>query len=135
MSEAKAQQEQWERSPGYIYFIGADDPPAAIKIGISRQVDLRDRLATHQGSNHVPLRLIGVIPVEKGERPMKEAELQEARLHEKFDHLRRFKKFTPGGEWFNSAPDLLAFIHKHAAQPEALGLPVTVFVRGPGLES
>lgn len=125
----------WERSPGYIYFIGADDPPAAVKIGIARQIDVRKRLAVHQGSNHLPLRLLGVISVEEGDRPMKAAETREAELHNRFQEIRIYKKYTPGGEWFKATPELIDFIGRHTTPPEALVLPVSVCEASPSFSA
>ncbi|MCY4153790.1 MAG: hypothetical protein OXF58_00490 [Gammaproteobacteria bacterium] len=36
-------QEAWEQSPGFVYFIaaGKDDPPVAVKIGISKESALQ----------------------------------------------------------------------------------------------
>ena len=49
--------DRWERSNGYVYFIGVGDPPTAIKVGIStqrmveaakREAELHARFATLQ---------------------------------------------------------------------------------------
>jgi len=64
---------------------------------------------------------------------MKDAEVREQELHEQFRDMRRFRKFTPGGEWFNAAPGLLNFIGQHAIPPNKLSLRISVFILGPGL--
>jgi hypothetical protein len=84
--------DRWERSPGYVYFIGVGDPPTAIKVGISTHGDITRRLSTLQCGNHEALILLGVIPFEDSERPMLEAARREAELHAQFAKSQRFKK-------------------------------------------
>ena len=97
MTMKKEAHNRWERRPGVVYFITASSPPVAVKIGVASQKSLQKRLSEHQGSNHEVLKLIGAIRFEEGERPMKSAESHEKELHKLFDHLRRFKNGTPGG--------------------------------------
>jgi hypothetical protein len=77
-------QDKWERSPGYVYFIAAGDPPLAIKIGITIQSGLKQRLRAHQSSNHEPLRILKLIPFDSQNRPMVAAQELESELHTKY---------------------------------------------------
>ncbi len=124
--------ERWERSPGYVYFIGVGVPPQAVKIGISTQRDIGRRLSTLQGGNHEPLTLLGVIPFEAGERPMLEAARHEAELHERFASAQRFRKGWAGSEWFTASPELFTLIAEQAVPPSARGLPSSIAKPGPG---
>jgi len=108
MAEIKPEQDAWERSPGYVYFIAACDPPIAIKIGITVKKGLRKRLSAHQGSNHEPLTILKLIPFDNEERPMVSAQRMEQHLHEKFARLQRFEKGWAGSEWFTADPELLS---------------------------
>ncbi len=123
-------QDAWERSPGYVYFMAAGDPHVAIKIGITKNSQLRQRLGSIQGSNHEPLILLGVIPFTE----MKDAQRKERELHGLFAHLQRFEKGWVGSEWFTPAPDLRSFIADHAEAPETLGLVESIARPGPGLK-
>lgn len=76
----------------FVYFI---TDGTAIKIGYSAFP--KDRLRTLQSAHHAALWIIDYAPGTMGD---------EARLHEKFADIRL------GGEWFQSAPELLAFIPK-----------------------
>lgn len=76
-----------------VYFIQGDGG-GLIKIGVSSDVEAR--LRQHQAGCPVILRRIGLIVDANA--------LEEARLHERFAHLREH------GEWFRPEPDLLAFI-------------------------
>ncbi len=134
MAEKSDFQDAWERSPGYVYFMAAGNPCVAIKIGITKTSQLRQRLGSIQGSNHEPLTLLGVIPFAEGERPMKDAEQKERELHSLFAHLQRFETGWVGSEWFTPAPDLRSFIAEHAAAPKTLGLVESVARHGPGLK-
>jgi len=124
--------ERWERSPGYIYFIAAGSPPLAVKIGVSTQRDITRRLSTHQGSNHEPLTILRLIPVEGFERPMVEAERQERELHARFSSLCRFAPGWAGSEWFTATADLLDFVSSQGVDPEDRGVPRTIARPGPG---
>jgi len=115
--EKTESQDRWERSPGFLYFIAASDPPIAIKIGISTQRDVRRRFSTIQGANHEPLFLLGVIPFAQGERPMLDAQRKEAELHVRFAQPQRFREGWAGSEWFTPAPELMAFISEVALLP------------------
>lgn len=124
--------DRWERSPGYVYFIGVGVPPTAIKIGVSTQRDIVRRLSTLQGGNHEPLTLLAVIPFEGGERPMVEAAKREAELHARFAPLQRFRRGWAGSEWFTASPELLDFISKETVSPSQRGLPPSIAKPGPG---
>jgi len=128
-------QDAWERSPGFVYFIAAGNPPVAIKIGVTKQSEFPHRFRALQGSNHEPLRLLGVIPFDEGERPMKAAELKEAELHQRFTHLRRFEAGWVGSEWFTASPELEEFIGRHSVSPIARGLPEAIARPRSGLPS
>ncbi len=134
MSEKSDFQDAWERSPGYVYFMAAGNPCVAIKIGITKTSQLRQRLGSIQGSNHEPLTLLGVIPFAEGKHPMKDAQRKERELHGLFAHLQRFEKGWVGSEWFTPAPDLRSFITEHAEAPETLGLVESIARPGPGLK-
>ena len=126
-------QEEWERSPGFVYFLAARTPPLAIKIGVTKQTSLLQRLRAIQGSNHEPLRLLGLISTRTSERPMVEAERIEKELHRRFAHLQRFQSGWVGAEWFTSSSDILEFIEEHAEDPETYGMPTIIAKPGPGL--
>ena len=113
----------WWRQPSVIYFIAAGRPPKAIKIGVTTRATVRERLEKTQTHNHEPVELLGVIPFDTGEFPMRAAEDQERLLHIQFAKLNRFKPHTRGAEWLTSSPDLLRLVTETAIQPEALGLP------------
>ena len=113
MDENLTEQENWERSPGYVYFIAAGDPPVAIKIGITKKDKLKDRIREHQGSNHESLKLLGVVPFLDSKRPMKDAESHEKELHDKFEKFQRRK--GAGYEWFTADSELLEYIEKNAS--------------------
>lgn len=85
--------------PSLVYFIqrGEDGP---VKIGYSKNV--RGRLSQLQGGMPERLRLLGVLDGGKTE---------EHRLH------RYFAAHAISGEWFNPAPELLAFIQKNGRTP------------------
>jgi len=70
MEEKISEQEKWEQSPGYVYFIAAGNPIAAIKIGVTIQLGMKNRLRSHQSPNHEPLKIPAVISFECMERPM-----------------------------------------------------------------
>lgn len=123
----------WWRCPGLVYFLGAGDPPKAIKIGMLAQTgsstlrgSMVRRLTKIQTSNHETVVILGVIPFTEGPYPTRSADARERELHIQFAHLERFKAGTCGAEWFNVAPDLLAFIEHEAKRPESLGLPRVV---------
>jgi hypothetical protein len=97
----------WERQPGFVYFIAAGDPPAAIKIGISTAATMKKRIRAHQSSNHEPLKVLGVIGFFEGERPMADANRLELELHAQFSRARRFTS-GPGNEWFTPSNELSA---------------------------
>jgi T5orf172 domain len=114
---------KWWRSPSVIYFIGAGNPPTAIKVGVTTRTTVRSRLQTTQTHNHEAVELLGVIPFDAGEFPMREAEDQERLLHIRFAALNRFKPHTRGSEWLTTSPELLRFIAETTTPPESLGFP------------
>ena len=114
---------KWWRSPSVIYFIAAGSPPTAIKVGVTKRTSVRNRLQTTQTHNHEPVELLGVIPFDTGEFPMRAAEDQERLLHIRFAALNRFKPHTRGAEWLATSPELLRTIAETATLPETLGLP------------
>lgn len=107
-----SEQEDWWRSPGYVYFIAAGDPPAAIKIGVTKMDKLKDRIREHQSSNHETLSFLGVVPFLDSECPMKDAEAHEQELHNKFVKFQR--RQGAGHEWFTADPELMEYIEKNA---------------------
>ncbi len=123
----------WWKNPGVIYFIAAGEPPVAIKIGMAAITGDRDlkaaivrRLSQIQHSNHERICLLGVICFTHeahGLYPTRDADAKERELHNEFEHLCRFAKYTRGAEWFNPAPELLARIEQISTKPEALHLP------------
>jgi hypothetical protein len=66
-----------------VYFVAAGNPPEAIKIG--RSCDVTLRVGSIQTGNHLPVRLLGVVP---GGLDLERA------LHRRFAHLQL------QGEWF-----------------------------------
>lgn len=115
----QSDQDAWERSPGFVYFIAAGN---AIKIGISKETKLLDRYSSIQSSNHEPLRLLGVIPFRESERPMKDAEKHEKELHKKFE---QFRCKGAGSEWFNAQPEIKKYIENEAMAALKLAIPDT----------
>ena len=113
MDEKLTEQENWERSPGYVYFIAAGDPPLAIKIGITKKDKLKDRIRELQSSNHEFLRFLGVVPFLDSKRPMKDAQAHEKELHKKFKEFRR--REGAGSEWFTADTEILDYIEKNAS--------------------
>ena len=101
-------QEAWEQSPGFVYFIaaGKDDPPVAVKIGISKESALLNRFANIKSSNHEPIRFIGF----KSFPTKKSAEKHEKELHEKFKEI---QCRGAGSEWFRAEQELLDYIEKN----------------------
>ncbi len=103
------------------YFI-RDSATGLIKIG--KAVDLMVRIETLQGESVAPLVLVGyvstkaieVFPEERRERWRH----TETLLHRRFAHLRLHR------EWFQPAPDLLAFIAERATVVE---VPVKTLLR------
>ena len=106
------EQEDWLRSPGFVYFIAAGAPPIAVKIGVTKKEKLKDRIREHQGSNHETLSFLGVVPFLDSEYPMKDAEAHEQELHKKFVKFQRRK--GAGHEWFTADPELLDYIDNNA---------------------
>ena len=133
VEQKSADQDAWERSPGYVYFIAAGDPPIAVKIGVTKESKLKDRVGEHQGSNHEPLRLLGAIPFRDSERPTADAYAHEQELHKRYAHLRRFQPGWAGHEWFTASPDLLDYIRSVVTPPSQLGVPESEARPGPGL--
>jgi hypothetical protein len=117
---------KWWRCRGVVYFMAAGSPPAAVKIGVTTRDTLIQRLRAVQSSNHETIELLGAIPFETGELPLKDAEDQERWLHIQFGHLQRFKASTRGAEWFTATSDLLGYIAEKATSPEQLGVPRVV---------
>lgn len=88
-----------ERCPArwYVYLVQAGE--SAVKIGLSTDLGMVNRLEAIQTSNHEELRLLALIPG----GPALERE-----LHQRFaeDRIR--------GEWFRASDQLLAFAKEHA---------------------
>ena len=116
------EQEDWLRSPGYVYFIAAGAPPVAVKIGVTKKEKLKGRIREHQGSNHETLKFLGVVPFLDSEYPMKDAEVHEQALHKKFVKFQRRK--GAGQEWFTADPELLDYIEKNATLLSESDVPV-----------
>ena len=135
MTEQSAQ-EVWERSPGFVYFITAGDPPddiKAVKIGISTEATLRSRVKRIQGSNHEKIELLGVIPFRGMEYPMKCAETREQELHKQFEEFQRRNKGAAGHEWFDGDKELIDYITDVAEPPPSgLGITESQVQTGPG---
>ena len=123
-------QAAWWSCPGVLYFFGAGNPPAAIKIGVaaltsgrSVQRGITRRLEGTQTSNHETVELLGVVRFTEGQYPTRSAEVRERELHIQFAAQQRFKPGTRGGEWFTPSSDLLAYIKEHTESPESLNIP------------
>jgi len=116
----------WYAKPGMVYFIGAGNPPVAVKIGVTHRSGIRSRLRGLQSSNHEPIKLMGVILFEEGQRPMRAAEEREQELHRQFAYLQRFERGWVGSEWFTCSDELLSFIEHNSVPPEQLGIIATV---------
>lgn len=98
---------------GVVYFIVAGDPPVAIKIGVSTDERLAQRVREIQGSNHERVTVRGVIHFPKlgtEDKPMVRAEERERALHRQFSALQRAPQWHPGHEWFSAGPELMQFI-------------------------
>ena len=113
MTEHSEQTKKWYNSEGFVYFIGAGEPVTAIKIGVTVQDKIKQRLKSHQTSNHMALKILGVIPT----KSMVEAEKLENLLHIKFSQQQRFKHRTSGYEWFTASKELLNEIKNNAKNP------------------
>ena len=118
-------QAYWERQPGFVFFLAAAEPPAAIRIGVTTRDTFKKRMSQLQEGNHEQLFLRGVVPFFDGEKPMVAATAKEAELREQFAAARRFGE-RKGESWFNPSADLLAWIEANAEAPEAIGLPAAV---------
>lgn len=118
-----SKQQKWWAAPGIIYFLGAGNPAAAIRIGVTTRATLLDRMKKTQAHNHEPIELLGVIRYVDGEFPTRDAEDKARQLHDRFAHLCRFKQHTRGADWFTSSPELLELIAETAHSPETLGFP------------
>ena len=125
-SEKSAEQDKWERTPGYVYFILAGEPPVAVKIGVTVKHGLKNRLRSHQSSNHEPLRIFRLVEFEGMERPMLEAEELEKKLHMEHSDLQRFEPGWAGHEWFTVNPALLKDLSNYGVEPEQLGEPKSI---------
>ncbi|WP_448550518.1 GIY-YIG nuclease family protein [Thalassotalea fusca] len=133
MKPKSSQQDKWEKSPGYLYIIGAGEPVSAIKIGVTVRHGLKSRLRAHQSSNHEPLRVMKLIIFDDHERPMIAAENKEKELHLRFAHLQRFQKGWVGSEWFTVSNELLAFVDKIGLSPNELDEIESLAKLGPGM--
>lgn len=114
---------KWWRAPGVVYFLAAGSPPTAIKIGVTTRATVRTRMEKTQTHNHEPIELLGVIPFDKGEFPLRDAEDQERLLLIRFAPLHRFKPHSRGAEWLTTSPELLRLVAETSIPPETLGLP------------
>ena len=126
--------EAWEQSPGFVYFIAAGEPAAAIKIGISTEATLKSRIRRIQGSNHEKLKLLGLIRFSN----MKDAEAHEQDLHKDFEQFQRHLKGTAGHEWFNPAQDIFDYINTNkevCPPPPELDITGLQAQTAPGLSS
>jgi len=124
-----ALQAAWWGSPGVLYFFGAGNPPAAIKIGVAAltkgctlQKGVMRRLREIQTSNHELIELLGLIHFTEGQYPTRLAEVLERELHLRFASHQLFKPGTRGAEWFRPSVDLLDYIQANARRPEDLGV-------------
>ena len=111
----------WWSSQAMVYFIGADSPPVAIKIGVTKWSRAKNRIGECQTGNHEPLELLGVIPFLDGDLPLRQAEVLERKLHEDFRAFQRFPEGSRGHEWFHARPELLAHIQANTQSPEKFG--------------
>ncbi len=128
-------QAAWWKRPGLIYFFGVGRPLKAIKIGVTSVGDgksvetaVRQRFKSIQSANHETVELLGILRFVDGEYPVRLAEVAERELHIRFAALQRFARHTVAAEWFNPAPDLLAYIDEVAEKPESIGLPRLIAV-------
>jgi hypothetical protein len=133
MKPKSSHQDKWEKSPGYLYIIGAGEPVLAIKIGVTVQHGLKNRLRAHQSSNHEPLRIMKLISFNDHERPMIAAEKKEKELHLRFAHLQRFQKGWVGAEWFSVTNEILDFVNEIGLSPNELNEVDSLAKLGPGI--
>src|SRR5262245_58644403 len=115
-----AVQAEWWQCPGVVYFIGAGDPPLAVKIGVtaltrgqSLAAAVQRRLRGIQTSNHEVVRLLGVVRFTEGQYPTRSAEVLERELHLRFASVQRFAAHSRAAEWFTASDDLLDFIREN----------------------
>lgn len=87
--------------PGFVYFVGEDEP-SLIKIGWAK-TSVEKRVRQLQTGSPLRLRVLATIV---GSR------LDEKKLH------RRFFELHSHGEWFRAAPELLASIRSFAQGTE-----------------
>jgi hypothetical protein len=119
-------QSPWYRERGVIYFLAVGRPAVAVKIGVSKAAGVLSRMRKTQTHNHGLVELLGVIPFDQGEKPLRQAEIAERELHRRFAEVQIFQDGLVGHEWFAASPELLAYISSHSTAPEVLGLPRTV---------
>lgn len=112
---------RWYSKAGAVYFIGAGLPLVAIKIGVTQKDKVKKRLRAIQCDNHEPVKLLGVVLFDDGEKPLLRAERHEHALHTQFALHQRITGGSAGHEWFAAAPELLAYIAENAVPPEAIG--------------
>ena len=121
-------EDDWERSKGAIYFLGAGNPPSAVKIGTCKLHEVKKRILDIQGMNHEVLEVLGIIPFTEGERPRLKADQEEAALHRRFAEITRFASGGRSSEWFYPTPELFDYIAASAKKPEEFGIPSSVAV-------
>jgi|SRR5579862_1703618 len=112
----------WPFRKGVVYFIGAGKPTIAVKIGLTQEGTVEQRLRAIQCSNHEPLELLGFI----GPALMPEVENTEKRLHTTFKESQLIIDGNVGHEWFRATEELLTYIEQHSQKPENFGLPTSV---------
>ena len=130
MAEHTEETTRWYNSEGYVYFIGAGAPVTAIKIGVTVRTKIKQRIRSHQTSNHEVLRILGVIPTET----MIEAEELEKSLHSKYTNQQRFKQGTSGHEWFTATDELINEIDQLSQKPDELNIQAIIAEVGPGIK-
>lgn len=84
---------------------------------------MRRCLKAIQSANHEPVKLLGFIRFDSGEKPLLQAERAERELHRRFANSQRFVDWSVGYEWFTTSQELLDYIASDATPPEELSFP------------
>ena len=106
--------------------MAAGKPCKAVKIGVTTQKTLLQRLRAVQNGNHEIVHVLGVIACDGMERPMVAAETKEKELHQAFLAHRRFEPGWVGSEWFTMTAQIQDYIQHNTVTPESLGLSSTL---------
>ena len=134
-ASSRPKHQQWRSNSALVYFVQSGDE-SAIKIGVAEKTEAYDtlqqamehRMRKLQTFNHTPLKLLAVRLFTEGLSPVGDAYKAEAELHNRFDNLRIFRRYTPGGEWFRVDPELITHVRQENTNIKDLGFRRSVCV-------